>query len=1308
MKCTNLLSRRGALCLLMMTFVSLHGFGQANNALAFPSANNGFLGASGAASSSTSVDVDLYTGTAQVNVSICQLASKELSIPVSLFYSGGRGHRVQDYAGPAGLGWQLAAGGGISRVVRGFPDELPNGYLGTGLWGQQVASSAVNSTALPSQITGANSGLSAPTADGEPDLFFVKTPFFGVQFTFDENGNPVFPGNTGLKIITNNFYNSGNYTNSSFEVIDDKGTQYYFGSSTLSVENTTTTLYGTSYTFPTTWYLDKIVTLNSKDVVTLGYTFGPYDTTYHYTGIATFDAYGNSNYDTTHPVTNIYGPIRYVSSIVSSLGEADFNYAFDRQDDKNAARLTSIVTKAYNTKTQSNSTVLQTYNFNYSYFGTPSADPNVLRLGLNNITMTGNTAATATPQTLKSFTYNTTLDLPSRKSLALLDYWGYYTNVSNPFPNNIRSPHLSNAEADILTGITDITGGSWQISYELNDYYYSGVNTVVGGLRVNKLERKLPTGEDLFNTYSYVDASGHSTGQIFSSSYNIIGFIWGNPAVVEEILSESPSEIYDLNDNFVGYSSVKVTGRNGGYTTSQFSNFSDYQDLMNYLNTANANTVPDVTSTVSLSYKRGLQLDKAVYNAAGNILSEDITPLTAYSSLTSPAQKKSWAYKWNSVSYSVGGASGSNICASSYWSYVENYRLVQAIHRDYDQANPARYVQTTTNYAYSPVNHRLIDTISTTDSKGAAFVKTYFHVDDTNIPMLTGSETTAIDTLLNHNATGVVVHESSSRNGVVHQAHTSFSTALSGSNTNVYGTTVSAYLGSTLERQQFLTYDPTTSNLLSSNTTNGKVTSTLYGYNASLPMMTAVNATPTEIYYESFEGPASDTNVVLGAAYTGNYYYNGNYTVSYSIPDSKSYVIQWWKYAGGVWNFNEQSYTGATTLTGPVDDIRIFPSDAKVSTDTYWPLTGKSGEIDPSGKTINYEYDGLGRMSAVRDQDKNLVKKLCYTYTGQTESCSTTYYSNAITRTFTRNNCSPAVGSTLTYTVTPGKYTSASSQGDADSQAQSDMTTNGQNYANANGTCTIPVTLVNNCAATTVITVIFTNGSNTYAGSFNPLPGGTSTIVLPAGAATYNISLTVKFGTNQLFTINGQQKVGSSVTYTGVGISSPVTLTACDPYYNTAHSGTFTRNNCTAGQLGTPVTYTVAANTYLACSQAAAEQLAANDVTNNGQAYANSHGFCVTPGVTLVNNASALGICIVSFKQGSTTVATATFPDTQGANTTITTVPNGTYTVQIQIKMGTVNKKFTIGTTSMTGTFVTFTNIAISNTTNVTITATDN
>jgi hypothetical protein len=46
--------------------------------------------------------------------------------------------------------------------------------------------------------------------------------------------------------------------------------------------------------------------------------------------------------------------------------------------------------------------------------------------------------------------------------------------------------------------------------------------------------------------------------------------------------------------------------------------------------------------------------------------------------------------------------------------------------------------------------------------------------------------------------------------------------------------------------------------------------------------------------------------------------------------------------------------------------------------------------------------------------------------------------------------------------------------------------------------------------------------------------------------------------------------------------------------------------------------------------------------------------------------------------------------------------------VQIQIKMGTVNKKFTIGTTSMTGTFVTFTNIAISNTTNVTITATDN
>jgi Family of unknown function (DUF5977) len=66
-----------------------------------------------------------------------------------------------------------------------------------------------------------------------------------------------------------------------------------------------------------------------------------------------------------------------------------------------------------------------------------------------------------------------------------------------------------------------------------------------------------------------------------------------------------------------------------------------------------------------------------------------------------------------------------------------------------------------------------------------------------------------------------------------------------------------------------------------------------------------------------------------------------------------------------------------------------------------------------------------------------------------------TVYSSAVaSQSFTRNNCDCGTGSAVTYTVPAGKYTSTVSQAAADAQANNDITANGQNYANANGTCT--------------------------------------------------------------------------------------------------------------------------------------------------------------------------------------------------------------------------------------------------------------
>jgi YD repeat-containing protein len=66
--------------------------------------------------------------------------------------------------------------------------------------------------------------------------------------------------------------------------------------------------------------------------------------------------------------------------------------------------------------------------------------------------------------------------------------------------------------------------------------------------------------------------------------------------------------------------------------------------------------------------------------------------------------------------------------------------------------------------------------------------------------------------------------------------------------------------------------------------------------------------------------------------------------------------------------------------TGMVDDLRLYPANARMTSYTYDPVFGKTSECDPNGRIIYYEYDGLGRMVKVRDQNRNVIKTIEYKY----------------------------------------------------------------------------------------------------------------------------------------------------------------------------------------------------------------------------------------------------------------------------------------------------------------------------------------
>lgn len=99
------------------------------------------------------------------------------------------------------------------------------------------------------------------------------------------------------------------------------------------------------------------------------------------------------------------------------------------------------------------------------------------------------------------------------------------------------------------------------------------------------------------------------------------------------------------------------------------------------------------------------------------------------------------------------------------------------------------------------------------------------------------------------------------------------------------------------------------------------------------------------------------------------------------------------------------------TLRLELNKIRTAFHSAPVTTYTYKPLVGISSVTDPNGVTTYYEYDNSSRLSLIRDDDNNILKKYCYNYAGQVQDCG-----QPVNYTVTYNNTINLASCKLTYT----------------------------------------------------------------------------------------------------------------------------------------------------------------------------------------------------------------------------------------------------------------------------------------------------
>jgi len=98
-----------------------------------------------------------------------------------------------------------------------------------------------------------------------------------------------------------------------------------------------------------------------------------------------------------------------------------------------------------------------------------------------------------------------------------------------------------------------------------------------------------------------------------------------------------------------------------------------------------------------------------------------------------------------------------------------------------------------------------------------------------------------------------------------------------------------------------------------------------------------------------------------------------------------NYFLTWWSKSGTTWSFNSTPVSVATgsytiSLTGQVDDVRLYLKSSTMKTYTYDPQIGITSVSDENNVITYYEYDDSGRLKFIKDQDGNILQYTDYHY----------------------------------------------------------------------------------------------------------------------------------------------------------------------------------------------------------------------------------------------------------------------------------------------------------------------------------------
>ena len=131
--------------------------------------------------------------------------------------------------------------------------------------------------------------------------------------------------------------------------------------------------------------------------------------------------------------------------------------------------------------------------------------------------------------------------------------------------------------------------------------------------------------------------------------------------------------------------------------------------------------------------------------------------------------------------------------------------------------------------------------------------------------------------------------------------------------------------------------------------------------------------------------------------------HSGTKTVNVSIPSDREYILDYMLKDGSTWTYYSTAYTGGSVTVGAsgkvIDNIRIYPAYSDATSYTWAPGGKMLSVTDIRGVTESYEYDGLGRLTNIKNNKGNNIKSYAYHYADTTYQNNAKINHNSITET---------------------------------------------------------------------------------------------------------------------------------------------------------------------------------------------------------------------------------------------------------------------------------------------------------------------